>query len=75
MQLTGYDTHAGIPAFVLGFFSGGERRAFYWKSLIIVLLKLRLNLGIQDIAYRLGVSVATVSRRFHETLDLMTTIG
>ena len=47
--------------FVLGSFSGGEKRAFYWKSLIIVLLKLRLNLGFQDIAYRLDVFVANVS--------------
>ena len=59
--------------FVLGSFSSGENRAFYWKSLVIVLLKLKLNLGFQDIAYRLGVSVSTVSWRFHETLDLMTT--
>ena len=31
--------------FVLGSFFGREKRAIYCKSLIIVLLKLRLNLG------------------------------
>ena len=46
---------------------------FYCKSLIIVLLKLRLNLGFLGIAYRLGVPVATISQRFHEILDLITT--
>ena len=58
---------------VVGSFLGGEKHAFYCKSLIIVLIKLRLNLAFLDIAYRLGVSVATVSRRFHEILDLITT--
>ena len=46
---------------------------FSCKSLIIVLLKLRLNLGFLDIAYSLGVFVATVSERFHDILELITT--
>jgi len=41
--------------------------------LLVVLLKLKLNLGFQDIAYRMGISKATVSRQFHETLDVMYT--
>ena len=49
---------------VLGSFFVGN--AFYCKSLIIVLLKLRLYLGFLDIAYRLGVPVATDSQKFHE---------
>ena len=52
-------------------FSHGEKRSYYWRSLLIVLMKLRLNLGLQDIAYRLDISVATVSRLFHETLEVM----
>ena len=43
--------------------------------IIIVLLKLRLYLGFPDIAYRLGVPVATESQKFHEILDLITAIG
>jgi len=51
----------------------GQKRHFYWRSFIIVFLKLRLNLGMQDIAYRLDISMATVSRLFHATLDVMMT--
>ena len=38
---------------------------------MIVLIKLRLNLGFQDLAFRMGISMSTVSRRFHEALDVM----
>ena len=34
-------------------------------------MKLRLNLGYQDLAYRLGVSISTLSQRFQEMLDIM----
>ena len=54
--------------FVMKPFCNGEKWAFYWHSFLIVLLKLRLNLGLQDLAYRLNVSLATVSRSFHATL-------
>ena len=37
----------------------------------MVFLKLQLNLGMQDIAHRLDGSLATVSRLFHTTLDVM----
>ena len=59
--------------FVMKKFTDGEKRSYCWRSFIIVLLKLRLNLGLQDIAFRLNVSLATVSRLFHETLDIMVT--
>jgi len=57
--------------FVMKPFCHGEKRDFYWRSFIIVFLKLRLNLGMQDIAYRLDISLASVSRLFHATLDVM----
>ena len=57
--------------FVMKELADGERHSYCWRSFIVVLLKLRLNLGLQDIAFRLNVSVATVSRLFHETLDIM----
>ena len=59
--------------FVMKKLADGEKRSYCWRSFIIVLLKLRLNLGLQDIVFRLNVSVATVSRLFHETLDIMLT--
>ena len=49
----------------------GLRREYYWRSYLITLMKLRLNLGYQDLAYRLGVSVSTLSRRYQEMLDIM----
>ena len=59
--------------FIMKPFVGGENRSYYWRSFIIVLTKLQLNLGFQDLAFRLGVSIATISRRFHEALDIMAT--
>ncbi|XP_065907590.1 uncharacterized protein [Dysidea avara] len=57
---------------VMGSFALGDKRSYYWRSFMIVLMKLRLNLGLQDIAYRLGICTSTVSRRrFHEMLDIM----
>ena len=54
-----------------GIFS--DSNMHFFGTLIIYILKLRLKFGFQVIAYFLGVSVATVSWRFNETLDLMTT--
>ena len=48
----------------------GTKREYYWKSYLIMLIKLRLNLGLQDLAYRFKVSLSTISRRFHEFLDI-----
>ena len=49
----------------------GLKREYYWKSYLVTLMKLRLNLGYQDVAYRLGVSISMLSRRFNEMLDIM----
>ena len=57
--------------FVVAFYAKGEKRNYYWISFLIVLIKLRLNLGFQDLAFRMDVSLATVTRRFHEMLDMM----
>ena len=59
--------------FVMKKLADGEKRTYFWRSFIIVLLKLRLKLGLQDIAFQLNVSVATVTHLFHETLDIMLT--
>lgn len=57
--------------FVVAFYAKGEKRRYYWLSFLIVLIKLRLNLGFQDLAFRMDVSLATIGRRFHEMLDMM----
>ena len=57
--------------FVVAFYAKGEKRSYYWISFLIVLIKLRLNLGFQDLAFRMDVSLATVTRRFYEMLDMM----
>ena len=57
--------------FVMKLTAFGERCSFYWRSILIVLIKLRLNLGFQDLAFRMGISISTVSQRFHEALDVM----
>jgi len=44
----------------------GTKREYYWKSFISTLMKLRLNCGLQDLAYRLQVSLSTITWRFQE---------
>lgn len=38
---------------------------------MVVLMRLRLNLSEQDIAYRFGVSQSTISRTFRTTLNIL----
>ena len=57
--------------FVMKFNAAGNSRSRYWIFFLIVLLKLRLNLEFQDLAYRMDLSVATMSRRFYEALEIM----
>lgn len=42
-----------------------------FQELLIVLMRLRLNLGFQDLAYRFGISVSTASRIFDRWLPIM----
>ena len=55
---------------VMGSFALGDKRSYYWRLFMIVLMKLKLNLGLQDIAYRLGICTSTVCGHFHEMLVL-----
>lgn len=41
------------------------------QEMLLVLMKLRLNLEHQDLAYRFHVSVATITRLFHKWLTIM----
>jgi len=38
----------------------GTKKEYYWKSFIATMMKLRLNLGLQDLAYRLRVHLSTM---------------
>ena len=42
----------------------GTKREYYWKSFVSQLMKLRLNCGLQDLEYRLRVSLSTMTRRY-----------
>ena len=42
-----------------------------FQKFIITLMRLRLNLQMQDLAYRYTVSLSTISRAFTEILDLL----
>lgn len=44
-----------------------------FQQFLLVLMKLRLNLGNQDLAYRFGVHQSTVSRYFNRWLDILYT--
>ena len=41
------------------------------NELFLVLLKLRLNLHSEDLAYRFGVSLSSVSQIIHRWLDIV----
>ena len=42
-----------------------------FEELVLVLIKLRLDVPFQDLAYRFNISVSTVSRTFHSWLMIM----
>ena len=50
----------------------GNRSALsQFQQLLVVLTKLRLNLGDQDIAFRFGINQSTISRCFNKWIDIM----
>ena len=44
-----------------------------YQRLLLLIIRLRMNYLFRDLAYQLNVSVATVQRAFHCTLDLLYT--
>eukprot|EP00058_Branchiostoma_floridae_P006248 XP_002591736.1 hypothetical protein BRAFLDRAFT_58953 [Branchiostoma floridae] len=46
----------------------------HFQQLLLTLMKLRLNLFHQDLAYRFGVHISTISRTVHHIVDLLFTI-
>uniref|UniRef100_T1IH88 Transposase Helix-turn-helix domain-containing protein n=1 Tax=Strigamia maritima TaxID=126957 RepID=T1IH88_STRMM len=51
--------------------SGHNSTLTKFQRMMIVFLKLRLNLRMKDLAYRFGVSIATVSRVYKKLLYIM----
>lgn len=50
---------------------GGDCSLTKFQKVILVLIKLRLNLPVHDLAYRFGVSRATVSRTFLSVIHVL----
>ena len=42
-----------------------------FQMVVLTLMQLRLNMSIQDLAYRFDVSVSTVSRVFRGVVDVL----
>ena len=74
--------YTGLPSYVLlkvvfdfvtvgmpSTFSDGQCSKF--QQFLIVLMRLRLNLGVQDLGYRFGIHASTVSRYFRKWLDVL----
>ena len=38
----------------------GTKKEYYWKLFTATMMKLRLNLGLQDLAYRLRLALSTM---------------
>uniref|UniRef100_T1IH89 Transposase Helix-turn-helix domain-containing protein n=1 Tax=Strigamia maritima TaxID=126957 RepID=T1IH89_STRMM len=51
--------------------SGHNSTLTKFQRMMIVFLKLRLNLRMKDLAYRFGVSIATVSRVYKKLLYII----
>ena len=49
----------------------GNKKEYFWKSFISTLMKLRINCGLQDLAYRLQVSLSTMAQRYQEMINML----
>ena len=50
---------------------GGRTALTLFQSFVMTLIKFRLNLGDQDLAYRFGVNQSTVTRQIHKWIDIL----
>lgn len=51
--------------------SGPRSKLPKFNELLLVLMRLRFNFTLQDLAYRFSISLSTASRIFHKWLDVM----
>ncbi|XP_060075795.1 uncharacterized protein LOC132555464 [Ylistrum balloti] len=70
--LPGYLSLMALFNFLDPHISGNGRNILTnFQKLFLVLMKLRLDLSVQDLAYRFGVSASTVSRTFNRVIHIM----
>ena len=68
--------YTGLPSFtvliaIFNFITTHGSRTHSFREYIAVLMKLRLSLYDQDIAYRFGIHQSNVSRHFRKWIDIM----
>ena len=69
--LPGFDVLKATFSFISPFVTRRSKSLSLFQEFIMVLMKLRLNVPLQDLAYRFGVSLSTVSRTFSTWLTVM----
>ena len=62
--LPGFDVLKATFGFVSPFVTRKSKSLSLFQEFVMVLIKLRLNVPLQDLAFRFGVSLSTVSRTF-----------
>ena len=69
--LPGFDVLKATLSFVSPFVTRRSKTLSLFQEFVMVLIKLRLNVPSQDLAFRVNVSLPTVSRTFTAWLTVM----
>ena len=69
--LPGFDMLKFVFGFVSPLITRRSKTLTLFQEFIMVLMKLRLNVPLQDLAFRFGVSLSTVSRTFSAWMTVM----
>ena len=69
--LSGFDVLKATFSFISPFVTRRSKSLSLFQEFIMVVMKLRLNVPPQDLAYRFGISLSTVSRTFSTWLTVM----
>ena len=67
----GFDVLKATFPFISPFVTQRSKSLSFFQEFIMVLMKLKLNVLLQDLAYRFGISLTTVSRNFSTQLTVM----
>ena len=67
----GFDVLKATFPFISPFVTQRSKSLSLFQEFIMVLMKLKLNVLLQDLAYRFGISLTTVSRNFSTQLTVM----
>ena len=72
LGLPKWDVLLAVFTFLQPYLSNDSRRSLSpFQQLLLVLMRLRLDLSVQDLAYRFGIHKSTVSRTFTEVIEIM----